>query len=234
MAKLISLEGAVETKRADEETWHSAALKQGFCTGDNLRTGYDSRAAVRLTNETLLRLDGDSALTFTHVEKKTRSIIDLLLGAVHFISRTPKSLEVRTPYVNASIEGTEFVVQIKDTATDVTVFEGLVVATNTAGSIELTASQAAHAANNQAPVRIAKAIPIEAVTWALYYPPLPEQPDAADTLAQQTITAIAQNRIDEAAELAKQARVNDSQSAAAYMAQSYVDQAQFNIPAALA
>ncbi|MCU7886521.1 MAG: FecR family protein, partial [Candidatus Thiodiazotropha sp. (ex Lucinoma annulata)] len=67
MAKLISLEGAVETKRANEETWHSAALKQGFCTGDTLRTGYDSRAAVRLTNETLLRLDGDSALTFTHV-----------------------------------------------------------------------------------------------------------------------------------------------------------------------
>ncbi|MCU7849715.1 MAG: FecR domain-containing protein [Candidatus Thiodiazotropha sp. (ex Lucinoma kastoroae)] len=234
MAKLISLEGAVETKRANEETWHRAALKQGFCTGDTLRTGYDSRAAVRLTNETLLRLDGDSALTFTHVEKKTRSIIDLLLGAVHFISRTPKSLEVRTPYVNASIEGTEFVVQIKDSVTDVTVFEGLVVATNTAGSIELAANQAAHAANNQAPVRITKAIPLEAVTWALYYPPLPEQPDAADTLAQQTITAIAQNRIDEAAELAKQARVNDSQSAAAYMAQSYVDQAQFNIPAALA
>ncbi|MCU7840077.1 MAG: TonB-dependent receptor [Candidatus Thiodiazotropha sp. (ex Troendleina suluensis)] len=234
MAKLISLEGAVETKRANEETWHSAALKQGFCTGDTLRTGYDSRAAVRLTNETLLRLDGDSALTFTHVEKKTRSIIDLLLGAVHFISRTPKSLEVRTPYVNASIEGTEFVVQIKESATNVTVFEGLVVATNTAGSIELAANQTAHAANNQAPVRIAKAIPLEAVTWALYYPPLPEQPDAADTLAQQTITAITQNRIDEAAELAKQARANDSQSAAAYMAQSYVDQAQFNIPAALA
>ncbi|MCM8855750.1 MAG: FecR domain-containing protein [Candidatus Thiodiazotropha sp.] len=234
VAKLISLEGAVETKRANEETWHSAALKQGFCTGDTLRTGYDSRAAVRLTNETLLRLDGDSALTFTHVEKKTRSIIDLLLGAVHFISRTPKSLEVRTPYVNASIEGTEFVVQIKESATNVTVFEGLVVATNTAGSIELAANQTAHAASNQAPVRIAKAIPLEAVTWALYYPPLPEQPDAADTLAQQTITAIAQNRIDEAAELAKQARVNDSQSAAAYMAQSYVDQAQFNIPAALA
>ncbi|MEL0587337.1 MAG: FecR domain-containing protein [Candidatus Thiodiazotropha sp. (ex. Lucinoma kazani)] len=234
VAKLISLEGAVETKRANEETWHSAALKQGFCTGDTLRTGYDSRAAVRLTNETLLRLDGDSALTFTHVEKKARSIIDLLLGAVHFISRTPKSLEVRTPYVNASIEGTEFVVQIKESATDVTVFEGLVVATNTAGSIELAANQAAHAANNQAPVRIARAIPLEAVTWALYYPPLPEQPDATDTLEQQTITAIAQNRIDEAAELAKQALANDSQSAAAYMAQSYVDQAQFNIPAALA
>jgi Tfp pilus assembly protein PilF len=234
VATLISLEGAVETKRADEDSWYETTLKQEFCAGDTLRTGDDSRAAVRLTNETLLRLDGNSALTFSHIKKKSRSILDLLRGAVHFISRTPKSLEVRTPYVNASIEGTEFVVQIQENGTDVTVYEGVVVATNSAGSIDITANQAAHAANNKAPVHIINASPLDAVTWALYYPPLPEQPKAADTLAQQTVSAIAQNRLVEAAELAKQSLQKNSQSAAAYMAQSYVDQAQFNIPGALA
>ncbi|MCU7929044.1 MAG: FecR domain-containing protein [Candidatus Thiodiazotropha sp. (ex Dulcina madagascariensis)] len=189
---------------------------------------------MRLSNDTLLRLDGNSTLTFTHIENKTRSILDLLLGAVHFISRTPKSLEVKTPYVNASIEGTEFVVRIKDEATDVTVFEGLVVASNKAGSIELTANQTGHAAGNQAPARIARANPRDAVAWALYYPPLPTRPGPADALAQQTIGAIVQNRLDEAAELAKRSLAADERSAAAYMAQSYVDQARFNIPAALA
>ncbi|MCU7934646.1 MAG: FecR domain-containing protein [Candidatus Thiodiazotropha sp. (ex Dulcina madagascariensis)] len=189
---------------------------------------------MRLSNDTLLRLDGNSTLTFTHIENKTRSILDLLLGAVHFISRTPKSLEVKTPYVNASIEGTEFVVRIKDEATDVTVFEGLVVASNKAGSIELTANQTGHAAGNQAPVRIARANPRDAVAWALYYPPLPTRPGPADALAQQTIGAIVRNRLDEAAELAKRSLAADERSAAAYMAQSYVDQARFNIPAALA
>ena len=233
VARLISVEGTVEAKSHGENEWKRATLEQSFCVGDALRTRHHSRAGVRLTNDTLLRLDGDSALTFIQVAEKKRSILDLLMGAVHFISRTPKSLEVKTPYVNASIEGTEFVVRIEDAATEVTVLEGHVVASNSSGSIELTANQTGRALSNQAPVRSVRARPLDAVNWALHYPPLHERPGTADALAQQAITAIAQNRIDEAAELAKRALAADDQSAAAFMAQSYVNQAQFDIPAAL-
>jgi tetratricopeptide (TPR) repeat protein len=233
VAQLISVEGTVEAKSHGEDEWKTATLEQSFCEGDALRTRHHSRAGVRLANDTLLRLDGDSALTFTHIGEKTRSILDLLMGAVHFISRTKKSLEVKTPYVNASIEGTEFVVRIQDAATEVTVFEGYVVASNTSGSIELTANQTGRAVGNQEPVRSTRAKPLDAVAWALYYPPLPKRPGTADALAQQTITAIAQNRIEDAVELSKRALADDDQSAAAFMAQSYVNQAQFDIPAAL-
>ncbi|MES9848357.1 MAG: FecR domain-containing protein, partial [Candidatus Thiodiazotropha sp.] len=234
VAQLVSLEGSAEKKRDGQETWQQAVLDDQFCAGDAIRTLHDGRAAVRLTNDTLLRLDRDSALTFTQVGKTTPSLLDLLRGAVHFISRTPKSLEVKTPYVNASIEGTEFVVRIRNQATEVTVLEGVVVAANEAGLIDLSANQATRASADQQPVRIEVVKPFEAVAWALYYPPLPEAPGKADTLAREAIKTIVQNRLEEATELAKQALQQDSQSAAAYMAQSYVNQAMFDIPAALA
>lgn len=234
VAQVVSLEGSAEKKRDGQETWQQVVLDDQFCAGDAIRTLHDGRAAVRLTNDTLLRLDRDSALTFTQVGKTTPSLLDLLRGAVHFISRTPKSLEVKTPYVNASIEGTEFVVRIRNQATEVTVLEGAVVAANEAGSIDLSANQAARASADQQPIRIEVVKPFEAVAWALYYPPLPEAPGKADILAQEAIKTIVQNRLEEATELAKQALQQDSQSAAAYMAQSYVNQAMFDIPAALA
>ncbi|MES9946294.1 MAG: FecR domain-containing protein [Candidatus Thiodiazotropha sp.] len=234
VAQLVSQQGSVEKKSAGQNEWQQAVLDDQFCKGDALRTHRDGKAAVRLTNHTLLRLDADSSLTFSQIEKTSHSLLDLLRGAVHFISRTPESLEVKTPYVNASIEGTEFVVRIEDEATDVIVLEGVVVARNEAGSIELSANQAGRAAADQQPVRIEIARPFDAVAWALYYPPLPEVPGKADTLARDAVKAIVQNRLTEAAELAEQAIQEDSQSAAAYMAQSYVDQAMFDIPAALA
>jgi tetratricopeptide (TPR) repeat protein len=233
MARLVSLEGMVEKRSEVETEWQKAALDDRFCAGEALRTVGDSRAAVRLANDTLLRLDGDSALTFTQISTSSPSLLDLIRGAIHFISRTPKSLEVKTPYINASIEGTEFVIRVENQATEVTVLEGVVVASNDAGSLSLKANQAGRASAGQQPVLIEVARPFDAVAWALYYPPLPEDPGEADTLARQAITAIVQNRLEEATNLARQALEEDSQSAAAHMAQSYVDQALFDIPAAL-
>jgi tetratricopeptide (TPR) repeat protein len=233
VARLVSLEGAIEYKTANTENWNPAVLEQEFCNGDAIRSGRDSRAALRMINETLLRLDHSTAIIFTSVVQKERSLLDLLKGALHFISRVPRSLEVNTPYLNAAIEGTEFVIKVKDESTEVTVYEGKVVASNASGSIDLTANQAGSATSGQAPIRTAVARPRDAVAWTLYYPPLPAQQDQAAMLAQQTIDAIVRNDIDQAVTLAQQAIANNPQSAAAYMAQSYVEQARFDIPAAL-
>lgn len=233
VGKLVSADGLVEKKSHGREQWRTALLDDMVCQGDALRTFQKSRAAVRLTDDTLVRLDGDSSLVFTRVEEKKSTLLDLVQGAVHFISRTPRNLIIRTPYVNAMIEGTEFVVRIKDNATDVTVFEGTVVASNKAGSIQLAANQAAHAVGDQAPTRLVQVRPQDAVAWALYYPPLPETPSVADKLARESVIAIVQNRLADAAELARRSLAADSGSAAAYMAKSYVDQASFDIPAAL-
>ncbi len=233
IAQLIALEGMVETKRADRDNWETAQLDESYCPGDTVRTQQESRAALRLANDTLLRLNNNSALTLTDVEEAAPSLLELIRGAIHSISRTPKRMDVGTPYVNASIEGTEFVVSIHNQATDVTVLEGEVVTRNDQGSVTLSADQASHTEIGQAPVKIAIAKPYDAVAWALYYPPLPEQPGNADALAKSAIEALVQNRLEDAAQQAERAIQADPQSAAAYMARSYVDQARFDIPAAL-
>ncbi|MET0091612.1 MAG: FecR domain-containing protein [Candidatus Thiodiazotropha sp.] len=233
IARLIAADGVVEAKAADQNDWEPAQLNTAFCAGAVVRTHKESRAALRLSNDTLVRLDANSALTLTEVEKSAPSLLDLIRGAIHFISRTPKRLDVNTPYVNASIQGTEFVVRIENQATDVTVLEGVVVTRNDQGSLSLAADQASRSATGQPPVRIAVARPYDAVAWALYYPPLPDQPGAADALARSAIEALVQNRTEEASGFAERAIQADPQSAAAYMARSYVKQARFDIPGAL-
>ncbi|UCE89072.1 MAG: tetratricopeptide repeat protein, partial [Pseudomonadota bacterium] len=180
-AKLVSLQGRVEIKAADAQAWQAAKLDAIYCPGDTLQVGANSRAAVVLPNETLLRLDQNTVITLTTVEPEAESLLDMLKGLVHFISRTPRSLKVKTPYVNAAIEGTEFVVESGEGQATVTVFEGTVLAQNEQGEVRLTDGERATVQQGQAPVKVAVVRPRDAVQWAVYYPPVidPFKPDDA-------------------------------------------------------
>ena len=96
----------------------------------------------------------------------------MLKGAVHFISRTPESLDVTTPFVNAAIEGTEFVVRVEPAEAGIWVFEGQVLARNARGRLMLGSGEAAVTKQGRAPERRLVVKPREVVQWALYYPPL--------------------------------------------------------------
>ena len=142
-ATLVSAQGAVEFKTRGTADWRPARLEQGLCNGDSMRTGPRGRAALRMVNETVVRLDESTTLTLKQVAPPERSLLDLPIGALYFISRVPTGLEVDTPYVNASVEGTEFIVRVDRDSTLVTVFNGAVLARNAAGSVSLTASESA-------------------------------------------------------------------------------------------
>ncbi|MES9968389.1 MAG: FecR domain-containing protein [Candidatus Thiodiazotropha sp.] len=234
VARVVSLQGEVEVRPHDDAAWATVTLNDWLCAGSRLRVGANSSTGLILHDETLLRLNELSVITLNAQNQDGVSLLELLKGVVHIISRITGSFEVWTPYANALVEGTEFGLSVDDMATHIVVFEGVVVAANSAGSIELGANQSGRAEKDQAPVRTVLANPRDAVVWTLYYPPLPEQPDRAYELAKQTVTAIAQNRLDEAADLARQGIAANHRSAAAYMARSYVDQARYDISAALA
>ena len=53
-----------------------------------------------------------------------RTLIELIRGAILFFTRQPRSLDVQTPFVNAAVEGTEFLVRVEDDRAVITVFEG--------------------------------------------------------------------------------------------------------------
>ncbi|MEC4679831.1 MAG: FecR domain-containing protein, partial [Nitrospirota bacterium] len=171
VAKIVSVEGAIEARRAQAVSWTPAQKGETFCEGDRVRV-IQWRAAIVLSNETIIRLDQGTSVTFTKIEKERSSWLNLIEGIIHFISRVPQRLNITTPFLNAAVEGTEFVIQVDPgQRTRVWVFEGRVLVKNKFGQLLLTQDQAAEAQAGQAP-RVIKVQPRDAVQWALHYPPL--------------------------------------------------------------
>lgn len=172
VGRLVSLQGTVEARPSNQTVWQAAKLNDKFCPGDAIRTGARSRAAMVLANETIVRLDQLTTLTLSGLDDTSTSWIDLLSGMAHFLSRTPRSLKVKTPYINAGVEGTEFVVRAGRNEGSVSVLEGRVLAENAQGSATLVSGESAAASAGQAPLKRLEAQIRGAVQWSLYYPPL--------------------------------------------------------------
>ncbi|NOY63520.1 MAG: TonB-dependent receptor [Gammaproteobacteria bacterium] len=171
-ARAESIEGSVEVRTFGFKPWVAVSSGDNFCLGDTVRVLKNSRAALYLNNGTLLRLDEQSVVTFTGEQDEKSFWLKLVKGVGHFISRIKHSFTVVTPFVNAAVEGTEFVVQTTDGGSRVTVFEGQVAAHNELGRITLRSGQSATASGRHAPMLISVMQPRDAVQWALYYPPL--------------------------------------------------------------
>jgi len=172
VARIVSVQGRVEAQKAGEVQWQPAKLNDTYCSGDTIRVQEQSRAALVLINETILRLDQNTTATFPEPEEKEISLLDLLRGAIHFFSRVPRTLKVNTPFVNAAVEGTEFLVEANEDQAILTVFEGEVVASNETGRLVLRSGESAVAMIGEAPKPRIVARPRDAVQWALYYPPI--------------------------------------------------------------
>lgn len=302
-ARIVSLQGRVEIKTAAQSLWQAARAEATLCAGDSLRVEIPGRAALLLPNETVLRLDQGTAVTFTHDAPAASTWLDLLRGALHFISRTPHTLGVRTPFVNAAVEGTEFIVRVDDSHTRIWVIEGRVNASNSQGRLLLTDGQAASARAGAPPRPYTEISPRDAVRWALYYPPLldirpavypagplregvahyaaadpakaaqaleslsverrddawytvsaalaltvgqiesalehldkalAQNPGNGTALALRGVAALVQNQREQAREWIARAQAAAPASAAPWVADSYLQQARFDLPGALA
>ncbi|OQW78050.1 MAG: hypothetical protein BVN35_04745 [Proteobacteria bacterium ST_bin11] len=303
-AKLVSLQGALFYDATAKGQWQDAKLEQSLCEGSRIRVEANSRASLLLPNGITLRLAEGTVLTLNGIDPSKATWLDLLKGFVHFISRTPKQLQITTPIANAGPEGTEFALRADDASAELWVYEGAVRFFNSYGDIYLKAGEAGQTLLGQAPRAQIDLKPADAVNWALYYPALlpHSQPDAplspaiqatiqnyrqgrvdlalttleqtpqaeqsaiflktraairltagqsqlamqdlqvlrssnandADAMALESILALTQNRKAEALNLAERAVAANSESAIAYSALSYSQQAGFELEKALA
>src|SRR5215831_12544823 len=172
VAKVVSVQGTVESQRLGETQWQPVQFNDTYCPGDTLRVQDRSRADVALMNQSVLRLNANTTLTLEAVKAERTGVVDLLKGAAHFFSRGPRSLEVRTPFTVAGVRGTEFFISVEEAQAFLSIFEGTVLAANEAGSLTLTGGQSAVAEAGKAPVLRVVARPRDAVQWALYYSPV--------------------------------------------------------------
>ncbi|MCP5243495.1 MAG: TonB-dependent receptor [Burkholderiales bacterium] len=274
-AQVVTAQGTVELRRMQQTNWHPVEKGTELCAGDQLRTRKHSKATLRLINESNLTLDQNSTLTFPAVqESKSISWMNLINGAIHIMTRTPKPFRVHTPFMNAGVEGTEFFVRVDEQFARIVVFEGRVSAINAHGEVTLEGHEQAIAYSNQPPRKEIILNPIDAVQWALHYPTIIEywlvhhdvrqdftvqiaesarllalgsieeaktiitqirasDPDNSSAYALSAIIALTQNDKSLALEHAQNAVKLAPESATAWLALSYVEQAHFDIEEAL-
>ena len=108
-ASLLSKENVVDVASGGG-SWTSASVGQALAVRDRLRTGEDSRAAVRMTDLSVLRVD-----EFTETEilaprmGSAKPTLNLKQGSAYFFSREQAGeVQLETPAANGAIRGTEF------------------------------------------------------------------------------------------------------------------------------
>ncbi len=150
VAKVISLNGSVAYKPATPRTWYKLNANVNLCPNDQIKVGRNSRTSIRLNNNTVIRLKENSLLKLS--PSKENKFVNLFQGIGHFISRVKKSFEVKTPLINAFVEGTEFLVSITPEQGKVTVLEGKVRTYNQHGTTSVVKGQSSVAKVGKAPV----------------------------------------------------------------------------------
>jgi tetratricopeptide (TPR) repeat protein len=188
IASFQSVQNSVQLIQATTRAAQQVSPRLPVCAGDTIQVGDHSRAViVILATNTPLVIDQNSVVVVTASAPASGSVIELLRGALLFITRVRRQMEVRTPFVSAAVEGTEFVVRVDVDRTTVTVLEGVVRASNAAGALLVGAGQQAVAAKGQAPLLEIPVRPRDAVQWALHYEPL----FPADTFEQLAAVPVA-------------------------------------------
>ncbi|MDG9667562.1 FecR domain-containing protein [Hahella sp. CR1] len=195
MGKVIAVQGTLE-KSLPQQAWTSLTPEQYLCPGDTLRTGQNSRASIYLRNNTYMRLNQSAIMRFPDNVEKQSFWVQLKQGVAHFLSRIVNRFEVDTPYVNAMVEGTEFVVEATQGGS-VTVIEGKVLAFTDTERLRLTQGEQARS-DTGAHLRSLKVNTHDTVAWAIYYPPgtvLKELAAMSDSAGAATLSQV-QEMID--------------------------------------
>lgn len=174
LAKAVSSRGRVEYQAVDTYQWRAVSDGDTFCYGDKVRTAINSRVTLLLSNSSMATLDQNTTLIFTLPEQKDSNwLLELFSGSAFFRSRYPQQLNIRTPFINAVHEGTEFLVMVSDQEAKISVFDGIVAAENAAGRLKINKGFVGIAGKNSPPrLRPLNIRPEDAVQWTLYYPPL--------------------------------------------------------------
>ncbi|MBI3530519.1 MAG: tetratricopeptide repeat protein [Betaproteobacteria bacterium] len=229
VARVVSIQGSIELLRARQNDWSRVTrLDTPLCEGDRLRTGALSRAALFIQAETLVRVDQNTSISVSQTAEETRveftqedivaaSTTAHTCGAGYFITRFPRKFRVNTPHLNAAVEGTEFLVAMRCESTELSVFEGKVLAAsagvNVFPSQSVVSGQTLTIGGSEPPAIRLLIKPADAVQWTLYYPPI----TPAGAVPVEDCRAVAQdNRVScliaRAEQLLRAGRVEEAQA----------------------
>ena len=190
--QLLELQGQVEVLRKGATAWTRASTNMLVLTGDSLRTGKDSRAAVRLSNDSVVRMDQLTVLLLPEpVSPRKRFLVNLLKGAIYFFHRErPVETDFETPLVSGAIRGTEFNLAVAENGTTVlTLLDGAVDLVNPQGTLALRTGDQARVEPGGAPRKTAVIEGANVIQWCLYYPAVLDSAELALSDAERQALA---------------------------------------------
>lgn len=173
-AVVLVIENRMEVLRNGSSRWDPSHLGQELDAGDQGRTFANSRATLRLFDQSIASMNESTAFRIeSPPDGSSRPIYSLLKGSIYFLHRgNPMNFRVTTPVVNASIRGTEFILEHDEArGTRLSVVEGEVDLTASDGSnLILHSGEEAVAAPGVLPVRTPFGLRPQFADWRLYYP----------------------------------------------------------------
>ncbi len=170
---LLAISGTVEVAPAKTTDWSSGHAGQILHTGDQLRTGKNSRATLRLSDQSVFRLYESTTMTVSPPPKSGQNqVIEVKSGAAYFFNRDkPDQTQFQTPSSSGAIRGTEFNLAVaEDGSTTLSLLDGQVGLTNTQGSVQLTTGEQAVVHPGEAPKKSALIDAVNVIQWTLHYP----------------------------------------------------------------
>lgn len=169
---ILTIEGTVEVGEMGQQ-WTIAHTNQELHVGQSVRTGARSRATIRLSDLSILRVNELTTLVLKPAKQASRTpFLDFKIGSAYFLNRTrPMETQFQTPLIAGAIRGTEFNLSIAENGeTKVALLEGEVGLNNEKGELTIVSGEQAVVELGGAP---RKAPLIEAqniIQWVLYYP----------------------------------------------------------------
>ena len=173
---IVVIEGTnVAILPAGAQRWFEAKTNMDLFVGDRIRVGERSRVAVRLSDQSIVRLGPKSEVQVQPPKGpgSPRFSLGFLAGLLHFFHRDePTDLEVVSRTASAAVRGTEFEMEVaEDGTTILTVMDGEVRLSNALGTLDLRNRQQGIVEPGKGPVlRPAIEAINNIIQWTLYYP----------------------------------------------------------------
>ena len=198
VATVLSVQGRVEVQAYGSSIRRKVNRNDELCNGDVLHTLKWSRVTIVRPTGSGFTLPQNSTILVQAPKTQSKHpswLIKLLEGSAFFRNRQSERLDIQTPFINAVHKGTEFLVTVANDNTEISVFDGTVTGTNSAGTIEINQGFKGIAQANRAPqLQALRITPQDAVQWALYYPPIIDYTQSSSTSNSQLNAALASYR----------------------------------------
>jgi Flp pilus assembly protein TadD len=173
LSLLIEAAGKVEYFTPQQTNWRPAVVGLSLKPGDRVRTLAESRAAVQLSDRSVIRLSERTTLEILPARHAEKRRFGLPGGSLFFFNREkPADVEFDTPLAAGAIRGTEFLLETADTGTSVrlALLDGLVTLTTRTGELSAKRGEEVRLRAGQPPQTSALVNAVSPIQWALYYP----------------------------------------------------------------